>query len=496
DLITALRFIPEFTDGNETDLASFIARCDFVFSKIPDEIKSDILDVVLTQLKRKAFDAVHLRTIFSTSNSVQYLQAQLSSMRQSPKEMIKDFAQRIEKTYHEFTHALTVGKNNTEANFEEAILIGIEQEKTFGTGGEASKIYERNNKNHSKEKFNKTGEKIDKSKIKCYRCDKMGHYANECRTPEQAEQYITKKTDVKKEYMGQVKYWEPSGSSGESSSSENRTVGDIKNNVRVITPIHAEHILCRSNDFIENEHKFLIDSGADMNIIKLSALKNHVMVNEIEKRNIKGISATTIRTIGTVTIEIFIKDKTFQVKFDIVCDDFLIPETGILGIAFLKANKVIIDMDKDVLIIPESIARNKVEPIIIPARRNCVLRIEADELISSDLVAIKKQEINGDVIIANSLSPIKNNKIISNIINISEQPFIIDELTTSHLKWEPYIDNIFMINQPNNKQAGGKGQPGRLRLLNETIKTEHLNSEEKQNIINICNEYSEIFYLE
>lgn len=241
DLITALRFIPEFTDGNETDLASFIARCDFVFSKIPDAIKSDILDAVLTQLKGKAFDAVryreitsweelkaHLRTIFGTSHSVQYLQAQLSSMRQSPKEMIKDFAQRIEKTYHELTHALTIGKNNTEAkviaqtvqshalsvfisgvsqtiqilllarnitSFEETVLIGMEQEKTFGTGGEASKIYERNNKNHAKEKFNKTGEKIDKSKIKCYRCDKMSHYANECKTP---EQYITKKTDVKK----------------------------------------------------------------------------------------------------------------------------------------------------------------------------------------------------------------------------------------------------------------------------------------------------------
>ncbi|CAH1720592.1 unnamed protein product [Aphis gossypii] len=561
DFITALRLIPEFTDGNETDLASFIARCDFVFSKIPDIIKSDILDAVLTQLKGKTFDAVryreitslkelkaHLRTIFGTSHSVQYLQAQLSSMRQGQKEMVKDFAQRIEKTYHELTHALTVGKTNNEAkiiaqtvqshalsvfisgvsqaiqiillarnitSFEEAILIGIEQEKTFGIGGEASRVHESNNKNHFKGKSNKTGEKIDKSKIKCFRCDKMGHYANECKTP---EQNITKKTDVKKEYTGQVRYCkfyrknnhetnecrklkrltegEPSGSSGESSGSDNRTVGDIKNNVRVITPIHAEHILCRSIDFVGDEHKFLIDSGADMNIIKLSALKNHVIVNETEKRNIKGISATTIRTIGTVTIEIFIKDKTFQVKFDIVCGDFLIPETGILGIAFLKANKAIIDMDKDVLIIPESIAQNKVEPIIIPARSNCVLRIEADELISSDLIAIKKHEINEDVIIANSLSPVKNNKIISNIINISEQPFIIDELTTSHLKWGPYTDKIFIINQPSNEQTESIGQPGRLRLLNETIKTEHLNAEEKQNIISICNEYSDIFYLE
>ncbi|KAF0715728.1 Retrovirus-related Pol polyprotein, partial [Aphis craccivora] len=179
DFITALRFISEFTDGNETDLASFIARCDFVFSKIPDTIKSDILDAVLTQLKGKAFDA--------------YLQAQLSLMTQGPKEMIKDFSQRIEKTYPELTlsHASSVfisgvsqtiqiillARNIT--SFEEAIFIGMEQEKTFGTEGKTSKIYERNNKNNSKEKFNKTGEKIDKSKIKCFRCDKMGHCANE-----------------------------------------------------------------------------------------------------------------------------------------------------------------------------------------------------------------------------------------------------------------------------------------------------------------------------
>ncbi|KAL4126450.1 hypothetical protein QTP88_010672 [Uroleucon formosanum] len=30
DFITSLKIIPEFTDGNETDLGSFIARCDFL----------------------------------------------------------------------------------------------------------------------------------------------------------------------------------------------------------------------------------------------------------------------------------------------------------------------------------------------------------------------------------------------------------------------------------------------------------------------------------
>jgi hypothetical protein len=54
-------------------------------------------------------------------------------------------------------------------------------------------------------------------------------------------------------------------------------------------PIKAEHIICRAKDFL-CESKFLIDSGVDMNVIKISTLKEHVMVNEDEKRFIKGIS--------------------------------------------------------------------------------------------------------------------------------------------------------------------------------------------------------------
>jgi hypothetical protein len=170
-------------------------------------------------------------------------------------------------------------------------------------------------------------------------------------------------------------------------------------------------------------------------------------------------------------------------------------EAGILGVEFLKNNKAIMDWDKEVLIIPEPIEENKVESIIIPTRSNCVLQIKSDEIINSNVVAMKKHALNENVIIANSLSPVKDNKIIGNIINISEDLFVIDELTTSHLNWEPYTDNIFLINNTNERETKG-GQSGRIKLLNESIKTEHLNTEEKQNIISICREYSDKFYLE
>jgi len=99
-----------------------------------------------------------------------------------------------------------------------------------------------------------------------------------------------------------------------------------------------------------------------MNIIKLSKLKEHLVVSRAEKRHIKGIhrylSATTILTIGTVLVGIFIKDRKFNIKFEVVQDNFPVPEAGILGIAFLKCNEAIMDWDKVVLIIPEPIEKN------------------------------------------------------------------------------------------------------------------------------------------
>ncbi|XP_050065096.1 uncharacterized protein LOC126554021 [Aphis gossypii] len=246
DFVTALRFIPGFAGGSETDLASFISRCEFVFTKVPDVMKADILEAVLTGLKGKAFDEIryrdietweelksHLKTIFSKSHSLSHLRSQLNSMKLSPGESVKGFAQRVEKAYHELTQAMTRGKNPTEAKihpqsipehalsvfigavpssielillarnvdgFEEAVLFAIEQEALlFKTPTQTNRFnvnksdFRNNTRSNYKGNFKKPSERanIDKSAIKCFRCDRMGHYANECRTP---EQNIIKKT--------------------------------------------------------------------------------------------------------------------------------------------------------------------------------------------------------------------------------------------------------------------------------------------------------------
>lgn len=82
---------------------------------------------------------------------------------------------------------------------------------------------------------------------------------------------------------------------------------------------------------------------------------------------------------------------------------------------------------------------------------------------------------------------------IGNIVNISEQPFVTNELTMSHLLWQPCTNNLFVINNACNNETS---HSDRIKLLNASIKTKHMNNEEKVNIINICNEYFDIIYLE
>jgi len=80
---------------------------------------------------------------------------------------------------------------------------------------------------------------------------------------------------------------------------------------------------------------------------------------------------------------------------------------------------------------PRRIGRTGAVPKFL--RSNCVLLIKNYEHITCKNITIKKQDANENIIIANSISPVNSDTIISNIINISEDPFVIDELTTQHI---------------------------------------------------------------
>ena len=80
----------------------------------------------------------------------------------------------------------------------------------------------------------------------------------------------------------------------------------------------------------------LVDTGADINVIKLDALDEDLLVDENEAIEITGITQSKISTIGTVIIELM-KSK---ITFHVVHSNFPISTDGILGREYLRQEKV------------------------------------------------------------------------------------------------------------------------------------------------------------
>ena len=124
----AIRLIPTFKGGTENELTFFENKCELALANVEETSKTFILQHILSQLTEGAFENIkyhefttweqlktHLRSIYKPAQSVNYLQKQLSSMRQKYDENIHSFSKRIENIYHQLTSALTVGKTPSES---------------------------------------------------------------------------------------------------------------------------------------------------------------------------------------------------------------------------------------------------------------------------------------------------------------------------------------------------------------------------------------------
>lgn len=114
------------------------------------------------------------------------------------------------------------------------------------------------------------------------------------------------------------------------------------NSVYTLNPNYADFV--QLNLFNKNNpYTFLVDSQADISLVKISCLNPNIILNENEKISITGITTFSIQTLRTIHTQLTISNFSIPQIFHVVNDDFNIPSNGILGKDFLKNNKYKID---------------------------------------------------------------------------------------------------------------------------------------------------------
>jgi len=232
---------------------------------------------------------------------------------------------------------------------------------------------------------------------------------------------------------------------------------------------------------------FLLDTGSDLNMIKLSQLLDEVLVDETQIYQLKGINEYLVYTIGLVTLDILFGEQRIPTQFQVVRDDFPVPNAGIIGKPFLVNNSLTIDYQTS------KVFQSNPEIIQLAARTETLVPIITNKPEGTTLLVHSQSTSNEAVQLGNALNNVIQGQVIVVAINSTESPinFIIPKL--EELSFEKFEEvNIYSVQ--NKSETLNKGN--RISILNKVLETEHLNQEERESLIHICEQYSDIFHLE
>lgn len=233
----------------------------------------------------------------------------------------------------------------------------------------------------------------------------------------------------------------------------------------------------------------LVDSGSAICLLKESSVQiDQKLIKESIK--LKGIdpSDETTHTEGHFQLKLKFDNKPIPFKFHVV-RDINLPYDGIIGTDFLTAFGCKIDYTHDILKIGKlDIKLHFSEPFyVIPPRTEAVIECSVQKTDLKEGVVVD-QHLSDNLLISNCIVKIKpNNRINLTIANTSEG--FVNVKTNLNLNIEPLHSSAYPINA-NNQQTSKRTDE-----VISSLRTNHLNQEEKYALTELCAQYSDIFHL-
>lgn len=242
-----------------------------------------------------------------------------------------------------------------------------------------------------------------------------------------------------------------------------------------------------------------MDTGSDVNMIKLSELQKDVRVDESTVYELTGINSRPVFTIGTVVLTIQLGSKDITATFQVMNDDFPIPEAGILGAPFLRENGVSINFRTSTLSIevpshqeppePQKIP----QPIIIQPRSETLIPVVTDKEDGTTLLIHAQTIGEKGILLGNIVNNVKEGQILVSVINTSEDRIELCPLQLGDMQYEVWQESSVQLCRQPEKQERIEN---RVTKLVEALQMDHLNHEERASLLRICKKYQQLFHFE
>ncbi|CAI6372767.1 unnamed protein product [Macrosiphum euphorbiae] len=152
-------------------------------------------------------------------------------------------------------------------------------------------------------------------------------------------------------------------------------------------------------------------------------------------------------------------------------------------------NKIILNYQTNEVIIPDG------AEIVLQPRTETLVGIEAENRAENEIILIECQEVTKSVMCSNSVTKVQNKWVLATLINPTEEAIRLRTPNLKELIHEQFREALIHSVQVTDLQEEPHAS-SRLKRLEEALRTDHLNFEERESLVAICQDYSDIFFLE
>lgn len=192
------------------------------------------------------------------------------------------------------------------------------------------------------------------------------------------------------------------------------------------------------------------------------------------------VSQNIKRTLGYTNLDICFRSEVRTVEFQFVGSEFAIPHEGILCKPFIIGQAVIINYKTSELIFTDQ------SEVTLQPRAETLFAVDSSRLAENSNILIDKQNITEAITCGNCVTTVRNHSVLVSFINTTENSIQITIPKLDQFIYEEFNEaSIHAVQIQDHPEP--KADSNKIIRLQEALRLDHLNTEEKSSLLSICN---------